>query len=100
MKKNKELLLSIAILVAIVSVFLLLRMKPLLAHSVAYTYDQGRDMMKAAEIVIYKNPTFIGPTTGIEGLFHGAWWYYYLTIPFMFFGGNPIRASYLLIELF
>ncbi|MBP9690607.1 hypothetical protein KBD81_00855 [Candidatus Woesebacteria bacterium] len=87
---KRKSLLSILLIAALISVYLLLRIKPLLAHSVAYTYDQGRDMMKAAEIVLYKDLTFIGPTTGIEGLFHGAWWYYYLTIPYAIFGGTPI----------
>jgi hypothetical protein len=75
MKKStkRSSVISIIVIAAIISIYLILRIKPLLAHSVAYTYDQGRDMMKAAEIVLYKNPTFIGPTTGIEGLFHGAW---------------------------
>jgi len=87
---KKEIIRATAILVLIGAVYLLLRIFPLLSHSVAYTYDQGRDMMKSAEIVLYKNPTFIGPTTGISGLFHGAWWYYYLTVPFIIFGGEPI----------
>lgn len=59
-------------------------------QNVAYTYDQGRDMLKASEIVLYKNPTFIGPTTGIMGLYHGAWWYYYLAFVFLVFGSSPI----------
>ncbi|MCA9372221.1 hypothetical protein KC726_04985 [Candidatus Woesebacteria bacterium] len=66
------------------------RLRPIYFQTVAYTYDQGRDMLKAAEIVLYKNPTFIGPTTGIMGLFHGAWWYYYLSFVFLLTGGAPI----------
>lgn len=54
-----------------------------------YTYDQGRDFLKAEEIVRYSNPTFIGPTTGIQGLHHGAWWYYFLSIVFFIFNGWP-----------
>ncbi len=37
-----------------------------------------------------KNPTFIGPTTGIPGIFHGAWWYYLLAFPYIFFHGDPV----------
>jgi len=45
-------------------------------------------------MIIDKNPTFIGPTTGIQGLFHGAWYYYLLIIPFLLFGGEPIGYYY------
>ncbi len=78
----------------ILSLFCYFRLKPIFFQDVAYTYDQGRDFLKAAEIVLYKDPTFIGPTTGIMGLYHGAWWYYFLAIPFMIFGGLPIGFYY------
>ncbi len=72
--------------------FLLLlyfRINPIYYQTVAYTYDQGRDFLKAAEIVQTKHLTFIGPTTGIMGLFHGAWWYYILAPFYIVFGGAP-----------
>lgn len=74
--------------------FLVTRLKPLAFQTVGYTYDQGRDFLKAAEMVLYHNPTFIGPTTGIMGLYHGAWWYYILAIPFLLFRGLPIGYYY------
>lgn len=40
-------------------------------------------------MVRYKIPTLIGPTTGIMGIFHGVWWYYFLSIPYLLFNGNP-----------
>lgn len=70
-------------------VFIAVRILPILQHAAPYTYDQGRDFLKAEEIVRYKNLTFIGPTTGIMGLFHGAWWYYILSIPYIIFNGIP-----------
>ena len=100
----------IGIVALITILFCYSRTKPLFSQTVAYTYDQGRDFLKAAEIVLYKNPTFIGPTTGIMGIYHGAWWYYILTIPFTIFNGHPIGfywfnfvihfASYILLFLF
>jgi len=75
-------------------VYIALRLFPLLNHNVSYTYDQGRDFLKAAELVDQRNLTFIGPTTGIMGLYHGAWWYYVLTIPYLLFGGVPIGFYY------
>ena len=68
--------------------------KPLYFQSVGYTFDQGRDFLKAAEMILDKNPTFIGPTTGIQGIFHGAWYYYLLLIPFLLLGGVPIGFYY------
>lgn len=52
--------------------------------------------MKTQEIVLYKNPTFIGPTTGIMGIYHGAWWYYFLSLAFIIFNGLPQGFAYLI----
>jgi len=73
----------------LISLFFATRLPTLLQKSFPYTYDQGRDFLKVEEIVRYKNPTFIGPTTGIMGLYHGAWWYYYLAIPYILTDGSP-----------
>ncbi len=75
-------------------IFCYFRLKPLYFQTVGYTYDQGRDFLKTAEIILDKNITFIGPTTGIQGLFHGAWYYYLLIIPFLIFRGVPISFYY------
>ena len=70
--------------------FVYIRIPSLLSHSVAYTYDQGRDFIAGANIILTHHIPFIGPTTGINGLFHGSWWYYLLAIPFVLFKGSPI----------
>ena len=88
MRLNKKQLLLLFILPLIL--FYLFRVGSILHQTVSYTYDQGRDFLKTAEIVLYKNPTFIGPTTGIMGIYHGAWWYYILAIAFILFNGSPI----------
>lgn len=74
--------------------FIYLRINPIINQTVPYTYDQGRDFLKAEEIVRFRNPTFIGPTTGIMGLNHGAWWYYLLSIPYFLFNGHPMGFYY------
>ena len=74
---------------SIFSFFFYLRLGPIAHKTVPYTYDQGRDFLKAEEIVRYKNPTFIGPTTGIMGVYHGPWWYYFLAVPYAISHGNP-----------
>ncbi len=86
---------QIAIFLFVIILFSYFRLKPIYFQTVGYTYDQGRDFLKAAEIVLYKNPTFIGPTTGIMGIYHGAWWYYLLSVGFFIFNGLPIGFYYL-----
>jgi len=80
----------IGLLCVICALFILLRIPSLLAHYVGYTYDQGRDFIAGAHIILFHKIPFIGPTTGINGLFHGSWWYYILAIPYLIFRGAPI----------
>jgi len=82
--------------------YIMVRLPSLISHSVAYTYDQGRDFIAGANIILTHHLPFIGPTTGISGLFHGSWWYYYLSIPYFIFKGLPIGFYYanLCIHLF
>ena len=50
----------------IFGLFIFYRIPSLLAHYVAYTSDQGRDFIAAANIVLLHKIPFIGPTTGIN----------------------------------
>ncbi|MBI3282722.1 hypothetical protein HYZ70_01460, partial [Candidatus Curtissbacteria bacterium] len=62
---------------------------PLVAQGFfAMTYDQGRDLLAVADIVENANPTLIGPTTGLPGIFYGPWWYYFLSPIFFAAQGN------------
>ncbi|HUD45095.1 MAG TPA: hypothetical protein VMR41_06115 [Patescibacteria group bacterium] len=65
----------------------------------AYTYDVGRDLLAVNEIVHHLKIPLIGPTTGMEGVFYGPWWYYILTIPFIVFNGNPSGISFFMALL-
>src|SRR5688572_5299408 len=80
----------LAVFILITVFFCYFRLKPIYHQTVPYTYDQGRDFLKTEEVVKYKNITFIGPTTGIPGIYHGAWWYYYLAAPYVLFQGHPM----------
>lgn len=93
-KSNFFRIIFLIFIVLISAFYFILRLIPLYNQTVIYTYDQGRDFLKTAEVFLYKNPTFIGPTTGIMGLYHGAWWYYLLGIPFVIFNGLPIGFYY------
>lgn len=77
----------------IIFLFCYFRLKPIFLQTVPYTYDQGRDFIKAEEIARDFNPVLTGPTTGIPGLNHGVWWYYFLAIPYLIFFGLPIGFS-------
>lgn len=85
--------------VALLALFIFFRLGPILNRTLPYTYDQGRDFIKADEQVTNMRPTFIGPTTGIDGLFHGAWWYYLLIIPRIIFNGSPIGFYYFMLAI-
>jgi len=54
-----------------------------------YLSDQGRDMLLTKNIVVDHKITLIGAHSGIDGFFHGPFWLYLLTIPFLIGGGNP-----------
>lgn len=74
----------------LISLFIYFRLTPIINQTFPYTYDQGRDMLKVEQIIRYFKPTLVGPTTGIPGIFHGAWWYYFLSIPYVVFNGWPL----------
>lgn len=73
----------------IFTIFCYFRIKPIYLQTVPYTFDQGRDFLKAEEIIRDKHLLFIGPTTGLPGLFHGVWWYYLLAVFYVVFNGLP-----------
>lgn len=91
--------LKLGIFLLILFIFFYLRLTPIIDQTVPYTYDQGRDFLKAEEIGRYHNLTFIGPTTGIMGLYHGAWWYYMLTAAYLLFNGLPLGFYFFMLVI-
>lgn len=83
-------IITISLFIFALSVFFYLRILPIIHQTVPYTYDQGRDFLKAEEIIRYRHFTLIGPTTGIMGLFHGVWWFYFVSIIYVIFNGWPL----------
>lgn len=58
-----------------------------------FYYDQGRDALVIWDLIHGGKFFLIGPTTGIEGIFRGPW-YYWLITPFYWIGrGNPVWPS-------
>lgn len=64
-----------------------------IGNLLAFHYDQGRDALIIWNLWHLKEIPFIGPTTGIAGIFRGPF-YYYLIAPFYFLGkGDPVWPS-------
>ena len=59
-----------------------------------FYYDQGRDALMAQDIISGTNFPAIGPTTGIQGLYLGPFWYYLVTPGYLLGQGSPIAAAY------
>lgn len=68
-------------------------------ENLGFYYDQGRDAKIAADIISLKNFPAIGPTTGINGLYLGPFWYYLITPGYFFGSGNPAIASFFIAFL-
>ena len=64
-----------------------------------FGYEQGRDALVIADLYTLKDFTLIGPKTDIDGIFHGPWYYYLMTVPYGLTGGNPLGASLTLVTL-
>lgn len=80
----------ILILIILLGLFWRLKWWP---NEVTFGYEQARDAMAAQELFAGKKFTLIGPTTEIEGLFHGPIYYYFIGLPYHLFGKNPASVS-------
>lgn len=58
-------------------------------YNIPFTMDQGRDMLDIREIAVGFKPRLIGPTTSINGVFLGPFWYYFNLPPFLLGKGDP-----------
>ena len=91
---------------------LIIRLEAIDGGNIPFTTDQGRDMVDIRNIVVTHKPRLIGPTTSINGVYLGPFWYYFNLPPFIISQGNPAAllvwqiifyqlaglASYLLIK--
>ena len=95
-KKHK----SILLLSLFVGIGIYTRLSGTIHGFFAFTYDQGKDFLALDDIVNGRHLTLIGPTTGIDGVFHGVWWYWLLVPLFWIFKGDPVWlvASFNLIS--
>lgn len=71
-----------------------LRSIELLNKNPLFGFDQGRDYLAVSRILDEHKLTLIGAEVGagfagINGLFHGPFYYYFLAIPYIFLKGDP-----------
>lgn len=58
------------------------------------TMDQGRDLIDIRSIAVGHKPKLVGPTTSINGVLLGPFWYYFNLPPFVASGGDPSSLLY------
>lgn len=96
LKKVKNILFTNYLLIAILSIASYIRFYRI-NDLLGFWYDQGRDALVIWDFIHNGKWFLIGPTTGIEGVFRGPW-YYWLITPFYFLGkGNPLWPNIFLI---
>ena len=75
------------VLVLVISTFF--KIIEVKGYNFPFTMDQGRDMTDIRQMVVTHKPRLVGPTTSINGVLLGPFWYYFNLIPFVLSGGNP-----------
>lgn len=58
-----------------------------------FHYDQGRDAKIIWDLWHNGKLFLIGPTTGLDGIFLGPFYYYLIAIPYYLSAGNPVIVS-------
>ncbi|MDP2649337.1 MAG: hypothetical protein Q8P10_00680, partial [bacterium] len=94
---NKKLFWALFILIILFG--FLIRVIPTLGNNFYFTMDQGDDAVHVREILVRHQIPILGPPTGLEGLFAGPLWYYFISIGYLIFGGNPFGSVFMLILL-
>ncbi|MDP3941479.1 MAG: glycosyltransferase family 39 protein [bacterium] len=89
---KKILFLLLFILLVTLSIFP--RITEVVAHNYIFGFDQGRDFLAAKSIIVDHKLTLIGSewgagSAGLTGLFHGPGYFYFLSLAFVLFAGDP-----------
>lgn len=88
----KNSLLFVAVIIIAISG--IIRLTQIANYNFPFTTDQARDMLDLRQIVIGLNPTLVGPTTSINGVFLGPSYYYFNIVPFFLGQGDPAFLVY------
>lgn len=70
-----------------------------LPNNLFFIWEQGRDLSQAQDIATFRHLTLIGPKAGLEGLFHGAFYYYFLAVFYLLTQGNPGQIIFVFTAL-
>lgn len=89
-RKNTSLFL-VLLLILITSIIKLIEVKD---YNFPFTMDQGRDMVDIRHMVVTKTPRLVGPTTSINGVLLGPFWYYFNLPAFLLGEGDPAVIVY------
>lgn len=63
-------------------------------NNLPITMDQGRDLLDIRSIAVGHKLRLIGPTTSINGVYLGPFWYYFNLPAFVGSGGHPASLTY------
>jgi hypothetical protein len=85
---------AIFLFISVLLVSTTLKILEVKGYNFAFTMDQGRDMTDIRQMVVTHTPRLVGPTTSINGVLLGPFWYYFNLPPFLLFGGNPAAIVY------
>jgi len=70
-----------------------------LDQNLFFGFEQGRDATIIQNIVQHHEFKLVGPQTDIVGVFHGAYYYYLMVIPWALSHGDPLALSFFLVLL-
>lgn len=76
-------------LAAVLSIALFVRVYRL-DQLLGFYYDQGRDALVIWKFWYEGRFFLIGPITGIEGIYRGPWYYWFIAPFYLLGGGNPV----------
>lgn len=68
---------------------LLVRIVPVIADTVHFSFDQGLDMILVKQLVVDHKFGLVSRYSGLQGVLMGPLWTWFLAIPFFFSGGTP-----------
>lgn len=87
---DKQKHIIILALVLAVAVFFRFRHWP---DYLPFDFEKSRDLIASRNIYLNRKLTLIGPTTEVEGIFHGPLYYYLLGLGYYIFKGDPKAGS-------
>lgn len=70
-----------------------------LSDNLFFGFEQGRDATIVQNIYLHHDFKLVGPQTDVPGIFHGAYYFYVMLLPWILSGGNPLALSFFLVVL-